>query len=273
MGIIGDMGVGKSTAISFIFDLLVPAALADKPINRPVLETGAGGTTMCEVHVKTGPEFGISLLPMSDGELSELVADFCASKWAISSNQQQQQGESVGVSREAERAIRNMSGLGRKRETIAGKSAYHDPVTDLIKSSGSEEEFRTRVIGLMGLENRTKRELWYDSSTRKHPMEWVTETFKAVNNGRMKDVPLPKSIDLLIPNFGRSFGELEITVVDTKGVDDVAVREDLDHRLKDPRTAQARGFSCSICGRRSLSVLIPARCPSFRFLALKRRER
>ena len=68
-------------------------------------------------------------------------------------------------------------------------------------------------------------------------MEWVTDTFKAVNNGRLKDVPLPKSIDLLIPNFGRTFGELEVTVIDTKGVDDVAVREDLDHRLKDPRTA------------------------------------
>ena len=90
---------------------------------------------------------------------------------------------------------------------------------------------------LMNLDDRTRRELWYDSSTRKHPMEWVTETFKAVNNGRLKDVPLPKNIDLLIPNFGRAFGELDITVIDTKGVDDVAVREDLDHRLKDPRTA------------------------------------
>ena len=57
-------------------------------------------------------------------------------------------------------------------------------------------------------------------------MEWVTETFKAVNNGRWKDVSLPRSIDLLIPNFGRSFGELDIVVIDTKGVDDVAVREE-----------------------------------------------
>ncbi len=37
--------------------------------------------------------------------------------------------------------------------------------------------------------------------------------------------------------LGKTFGEFEITVVDTKGVDDVAVREDLDHRLKDPRTS------------------------------------
>ena len=234
----GDMGVGKSTAISFIFDLLIPTALVNKSINRPVLETGGGGTTICEVHIKPGPEFGISLVPMSDAELRDLVADFCAARWAAYGAVAQDVSEiSSVVSREADRAIRNMSGLTRRSETINGKVTFHDPIEDLAKSSGTQEEFRTRVLGLMNLENRTRRELWYDSSTRKHPMEWITETFKAVNNGRMKDVPLPKSIDLLVPNFGRSLGELEITVIDTKGVSDVAVREDLDHRLKDPRTA------------------------------------
>ncbi len=114
---------------------------------------------------------------------------------------------------------------------------YSDPANDLARNCANEEEFRTRLLGLMNLSDRTRRELWYDSGTRKHPMEWVTETFKAVNNGRLNDVALPRSLDLLIPNFGRAFGELEISVVDTKGVDDVAVREDLDARLKDPRSA------------------------------------
>lgn len=233
---IGDMGVGKSTAISFLFDLLVPPSMAETTINRPVLETGAGGTTICEVHIKSGPEFGLALLPMSDAELRELVGDFCAAKWSTYMKEQRDSADAVNVSREAERAIRNMAGLTRKRETIEGKIVYLDPVQDLAKSCGSEEEFRTRVLGLMNLDERSRRELWYDSSTRKHPMEWVTETFKAVNNGRLRDVPLPKSINLLIPNFGKNFGEMDISVIDTKGVDDVAVREDLDKRLKDPRT-------------------------------------
>jgi len=55
LAFIGDMGVGKSTAISFIFDLLVPPVLADKPTDRPILETGGGGTTICEVHIKAAP--------------------------------------------------------------------------------------------------------------------------------------------------------------------------------------------------------------------------
>jgi hypothetical protein len=233
----GDLGVGKSTAICFLFDLLVPPGLADKQINRPVLETGAGGTTVCEVHITGGPEFGICLVPMSENELRQLVADFCAAKWMLSTSGQRDTSDPVGVSREIDRAVRNMSGLGRRKETKDGKVVYFDPAIELARSCASEEEFRTRILGLMGLADRTRRELWYDSATRKHPMEWVMETFILVNNGRLEDVPLPRSLDILVPGFGRDFGELQISVIDTKGVDDVAVREDLDMRLKDPRSA------------------------------------
>lgn len=236
LAFIGDMGVGKSTAISFIFDLLVPPALAGKPTDRPILETGGGGTTICEVHIKRGPEFGISIVPMTDAELRGLVSDFCATKWMGLSGEQRDNGEVLSVSRETDRAIRNMAGLNRRRETVDGKVTWHDPVLDIARSCSTDEEFRTRILGLMGLDARTSREVWYDSATRKNPMEWVTETFKAINNGRLKDVLLPRSIDLIIPDFGRSFGEFAISVIDTKGVDDVAVREDLDARLKDPRT-------------------------------------
>lgn len=234
---IGPIGVGKSTGLSFLFDLLVPASLASKPIDRPVLETGAGGTTICEVHIKRGPEFGISLLPMADADLRELIADFCASRWAVLKGQMKDSVESAGVSREHDRAIRNMAGLTRRRSTEGGKIVYFDPVSDLVSASSSEDEFRMRVLEMMNLSARTQREIWYDSATRQHPMEWVMKTFREVNNGRLPEASLPASIDLIIPDFGRSFGELEISVIDTKGVDDVAVREDLDLRLKDPRTA------------------------------------
>lgn len=234
---IGDIGVGKSTAISFIFDLLVPARAEEKTINRPMLETGAGGITICEVHIKSGPEFGISVVPMDSTELTDLISDFCAAKWAMTHRMDGESLETPQVSREVERAIRNMSGLVRRRTTTDGKASYHDPIQDLIRDCQAEDEFRARVIGAMNLPERTNTEIWYESGTRKHPSEWMREGFLAVNNGRMADVPLPKSIGLIIPDFGKSFGEFEITVVDTKGVNDVAVREDLDLRLKDPRTA------------------------------------
>ena len=234
---VGDMGVGKSTAISFVFDLLVPAKADERSINRPVLETGAGGTTICEVHIAGGPEFGISVLPMEASELTSLVSDFCAVKWTAIRKNQNDGSETPRVGREVERAIRNMSGLVRKKTVTDGKTHYHDPIQDFVRSYQGEDELRAHVLNCMGLPERTNAELWYRSGMGKHPSEWLRETFRAVNNGRMRDVPFPKSIRLIVPDFGKTFGELEITVIDTKGVDDVAVREDLDLRLRDPRTA------------------------------------
>ena len=234
---LGDIGVGKSTAISFIFDLLVPVRTGERSINRPVLETGAGGTTICEVSIKNGPEFGISVQPMDVSDLINMVSDFCAVEWIRIHRDQNEGSETPRVSREVERAIRNMSGLARRRTTMDGKPSYHDPVHDLVRDCQAEDELRARVLDNMGLPGRTNTEIWYPKVGGEHPFGWIRETFRAVNNGRMQDVPLPRNIDLIVPDFGKSFGEFEITIIDTKGIDDVAVREDLDLMLRDPRTS------------------------------------
>ena len=232
---IGDMGVGRSTAISFAYGLLVPAKADERSINRPVLETGAGGTTICEFHIGNGPEFGITLIPMASAELTGLVSDFSAVQWATV--HKGEASETPRVGREVERTIRNMSGLVRRKVTSGGKTSYYDPILDLVRDCQGEDDLRARILDMMGLRRRTNTEIWYSIGTGKHQLEWLRETFRAVNNGRMSDVPLPKSIRLIIPDFGRTFGEFEVTVIDTKGVDDVAVREDLDLRLSDPRTS------------------------------------
>ena len=198
IGFIGDMGVGKSTAICFLFDLLVPPTLTDKQINRPILETGGGGTTICEVHVKAGPQFGISLVPMNENEHRQLVADFCAAKWMLLGSGQRETTETVGVSAENDRAIRNMSGLWRRRETKEGKVSYHDPVTELARASASEDEFRTRVLALIGLADRTRRELLVRQchAEASDGMGDGDVQVCRTNRSSLKDVPLPRSIDL-----------------------------------------------------------------------------
>lgn len=243
IAVIGDIGVGKSTAISFIFELLKTAKNDSLVSGSPILETGAGGTTICEVHIKSGNEFGLKIEPMFAQDIRNLVSDFANAKWAASIEAHSGYvGESVGVSREVERAIRNMSGLTRKKVLVDGKKHYQDPVHTLIKESHSEQKFCSKVLELMNLEHRVKQQLWYDSATRLGPTEWLADVFKKVNNGRMSECPLPSSIDLLIPNFDTLTDELDITVIDTKGVDDLAVREDLDLRLRDQRTATV--FCC-----------------------------
>ena len=126
LAFIGDIGVGKSTAISFIFDLLVPAKADERSTNRPVLETGGGGTTICEVHIRSGPESGISVVPMEDSDLVSLVSDFCAVKWATLRKERNEGSETPRVGREVDRAIRNMSGLGVCRIGISAGTRDKD---------------------------------------------------------------------------------------------------------------------------------------------------
>ena len=233
---IGDIGVGKSTAISFIFNLLVPARAGER--SRTVLETGAGGTTICEVHVRSGPEFGISVLPMerfrSDpyglGLLcGEVGHDSQGTerrfgepqRWAGKSNERSgtcpalPEGRHRGTARRAT-TIPFPTWLGIAR---ARMSCVH-----VCSTTWTCRDERTRKSGI-----RAAGDTIHSSGS-------VTPSETSITVV-MRDVPLPRNIGLLVPGFGKSFGEFEITVIDTKGVDDVAVREDLDSRLRDPRTS------------------------------------
>ncbi len=234
---IGEVGVGKSTAISFLYNLLEPASPDGRRMERVVLETGGGHTTLCEVNIRRGPAFGILIQPQADAEMRALVGDFCASTWLRRPGVETSQGEKVGVSEEVQRALRNMSNLTVKRERGAdGKNIYRDQAIELAHLCSSEEEFRARVIDRMQLEARTRRELWVDDVGSKGAMQQLRATFRDVNNGRLGDVPMPASIDIMLPGFGSELPGLVVSLVDTKGMDEVAVRPDLDARLKDNRT-------------------------------------
>ena len=89
----------------------------------------------------------------------------------------------------------------------------------------------------MQLSNRNRREIWFESDRDASPQSWLADCFKAINNGRNPDFLLPRSIDLIVPDFAAAEVGLDVTIIDTKGVDDLAVREDIDNRLRDPRTA------------------------------------
>lgn len=235
---VGEIGVGKSTALSFLYDLLLPAKESAKLTDRVLLEAGGGGTTVCEVCIRRGPEFGIVVQPMLDSELRQLVADLCTSKWTQSAQASSGRTESVGIGREYERAIRNMAGLTTRRDTTPdGRRTRRDLLAELVARCKSEDELRTKVLDAMQLPIRGRREIWFDSTRAASPHTWLADCFKAINNGRHPDFLLPRSIDLIIPEFAAAEVGLDVTIIDTKGVDDLAVREDIDTRLRDPRTA------------------------------------
>ena len=203
---VGDIGVGKSTAICRVSGLEVMDGDSTTP--NPVLEVGGGGVTICEVHIAQGPGYGLVIEPMSDSELRREVSEFATllkNPPKVSQDQDDGGGQTTGTSKEVDRAIRNMSGLTKTLRRGRGPDgkrirAAEDPAEELGNASDSTSEFVVEILARMNLERRSKRELWYPSATTdKDPRVWLKETFELLNNGRHPDFSIPKHIDIQVP--------------------------------------------------------------------------
>ena len=240
---IGDIGVGKTTAICKVTNLEIQNQRTNK--DTPVLEAGAGGITVCEVHIVEGPKYGIIVEPKSTEEIHREVREFAELlKNHPMPDQEGESGEpdSLGTTKEIERAIRNMSKLTRRfiRSVDAdGKRTLtvEDPAEEMAKQSKDTDAFALEILALMELDKRTRRELWYPDTSGKPPLEWLQETFIQVNNGRHPEFSIPHRIEILIPLSILEYKPLSIRLVDTKGIDRNAIRSDIERHFNDPNTA------------------------------------
>jgi transcriptional regulator with XRE-family HTH domain len=244
---IGSIGIGKSTAICRLSGLEV--SVSDSPNPAPVLETGAGGTTVCEVHLRSGPGYGLLIEPRSDAEIRADVTDFA--EWirsgisATSDVEDADGDESQGIAKEVERAIRNLAGLkiqrekgldGKPKKGPNGKPEKRDDAKELAKTCATTRELVVEILARMELHKRDRRDAWYDAGTGMQPLEWLRETFKKVNNGLHPDFTLPKRIEIVMPNMLLESTGLSIRLIDTKGIDRTAARADIENLLDDPHT-------------------------------------
>jgi len=238
---IGSIGVGKSTAICKLTGLL---KLGEEKLDRQiVLETGAGGITLCEVHISQGPRYGLRVIPRVEDSIRRDVEDFCdylmASTRQPSNGQtssDEEDGDPLGISKEVVRAIRNMADLTEKRREENGKRIRIDPAKELAKQLGNVQELCIHILTKMDLLRRNKRDEWYPENHPQSPAQWLQELFSAVNNGRHLEFSLPQKIEIIIPDAVFASRELPIRIVDTKGIDQTAERQDLECHFDDPRT-------------------------------------
>lgn len=236
---IGPIGIGKSTAICRMAGLEVTSSDAPQPV--PVLEAGAGGITICEVHLRAGPGYGLLIDPRSDEEVRADTTDFAeyvlGAGSAITHNDSSEDADAQGISKEIERAIRNLSGLRIRREKGPdGKQLRRDEAKELAKTYSTVRELVVEILARMELHRRDRRDIWYDTSTGKEPLTWLKETFEAVNNGRHPDFTLPKRIEVVVPKPLIDADDLSVRLIDTKGIDRTAARADLENLLDDPHT-------------------------------------
>jgi len=235
---VGSIGIGKSTAICRVTGLEIPDDKGDQP--TPVLEAGSGGITICEVHLRTGPGYGLLVEPCTEDEVRSYVFDLAEQLVADTSaptEVQEPDREGQGVSKEIDRAIKNMAGLRVRREKGAdGKTIRHDETKALASRCASVRELVVEILTRMELQKRDKRDIWYDPTSGKAAHVWLKECFELVNNGRHTEISLPRRIEIVVPRPLIDGTDLSLRIVDTKGVDRTAARADLESLLDDPHT-------------------------------------
>lgn len=235
---IGPIGIGKSTAICHATCLEVAGPENEPP--APVLEAGAGGITICEVHLRTGPAYGLLIEPRSDDEIRTDVTDFAEhikGTAPLPDETHEADGDTQGISKEIERAVRNMAGLRIRREKGSGrKITRRDEAKELGETMANVRELVVEVLARMELHKRDRRDIWYNASCGKPPLVWLKDTFESINNGRHPEFTLPRRIEVIVPDQLLGKSAVMVRIVDTKGIDQTAARADLEGHLDEPHT-------------------------------------
>ena len=230
LAFIGNIGTGKTTAICHLLGLLDDG--------EPILSTGSGRTTLCEVELRQGDQLQIEVVPHSEAEVTSYLNDFALYLMAGSGSEATNNDNSEGfkLSAEVDRALRNMLGLRVRRfKNEQGKRERNDTAKDFAREFNNVSALTNALAERMNLPSRiqTKFEPSHDATQN----QWLHETFKSINNGTTKSAGLAKRIIISIPAplFKQNM-DFSIVVVDTKGVDETVNRQDLDSCLTDRRT-------------------------------------
>lgn len=233
VALIGDIGVGKSTVLCLIAALWRTEDGLDLD-QRPILEAGGGGVTVCEVGVEQGARWGILVDALPSDEVFLLAGDLCEAMWARLKGEH---GGEKGVSKEVDRALRNMAGMARvKRKDESGKTKIHDPMEEFASGLPDLEALKSEFCARLRVWERVKREEWIDGQPDDATaFAWIAEEFRRVNNGRNPAFPFPARIRVQVPRVLLS-KEVTVEFIDTKGIDGTSVRPDLGRYLTDARS-------------------------------------
>lgn len=219
---IGTVGIGKTTALSHLTNLVLPGP-GGAP--KPIFPASGGRTTTSEVVVRSAPAFSISVEPRTADEVRQLVRETVD---ALAEGKASQ-------STEIDRAIRNMAEL-QKRKNPDDPKALIDPIKEMLAAPDADRDDIVHVIvNRMRLEERTETQLMLSESDAAG-LDWVSKTAADINFGRHPRFTLPDRVTVFVPRSVLRKSAYDLTLVDTKGILGTADREDLQKFLADPRT-------------------------------------
>ncbi|WP_296030625.1 hypothetical protein [uncultured Alcanivorax sp.] len=226
LAFIGNVGTGKTTAICHLLGLLDG--------DEPILSTGSGRTTLCEVEISAGTQLKVEVTPHTEAEVKSYLTDF-AQYLHVSDIAESDNSESFKLSAEVERALRNMLNLRISRtKNPEGKRITIDNAKNFAADYQSIESLADVLMERIDFPSRHQMLFTNDDGLDQN--QWLHSTFKAINSCTNPSVGLPKHIRILVP--ARLFDKINyaLSVIDTKGVDQTVNRADLDDCLTDNRT-------------------------------------
>jgi hypothetical protein len=229
---IGPTSVGKTTVICRMLNLIQDSI--------PILAVGAGHTTISEVHVISGPDYGIAIDPLPDEEVMRYVDEFAEYLLILLQAETSDISQSVDsreliLSPEVERCLRNMCELQRKHPKVDGTIVSIDTALDLARKIQDQDALRAEIWSRMNMPMRKETELICDVFDEDKKKKWLKRNFLVINNGRHPGFGIPSRITVIVPDALIDIPEYRITVVDTKGIDQTSQRADIERQLKDER--------------------------------------
>ncbi|MBO0350345.1 hypothetical protein J0895_14765 [Phormidium pseudopriestleyi FRX01] len=224
---VGSIGVGKTTAICHITGLLIPKA--KKFALKNALSVAAGRTTVCEVGIKVGEKLGVRIKPQTPEEIDKSINDLCVQCFSENQEQQDREKADLGgiVPLEIKRLLLNMADLN------------DEGLSELVKSCKSPDSLVAKFKEKLRLQDRKREEIWFEEkNSDPTDMEWLKETFKAINYGNNPEVTVPKQMDVIVPDRVFSDSVFELEIIDTRGLDNegTTIRRDIIDCLDNPRT-------------------------------------
>jgi len=233
IGYVGEIGVGKTTALCKLGGLTIASQNPDD-LTGMMLDTGGGRTTLCDVVVQKGDRYSFLVEPTPDEEVYRLAEELCRSVFEVRDSAQRTIATDYRPPEEIIRALRNMSGLVRTR---ADRNAtFVDPLVTLASKARTLDELQVEFTSLLTLWRRTRTKIEFGGEDDSSGRRWFRETFTAINNGRRSDFSIPEKITATIPFSLIPNTSLNITLLDTRGLDGSSVRPDIISHLRNDRS-------------------------------------
>ncbi len=238
---IGEPGKGKTTAICNWLNLLKRVKENEKrPEAISLLATASGRTTAAEVHIKqvtTASKIRIEY--MSIDQQKEYIKEYCSFYYSWFNMTDDDANDTIDsdtaensiVHSEIDRIIRNMASLENLPSKIKEQSQdKHNKILSFMKQFENATSFYAYILDIIDLEKRQCSVIPYKEDVDFE--EWLSKTFKEVNDGKRPDCSIASKIyvDICSKDFSLELPDCIGEIIDTIGLDST-VRTDLQELM------------------------------------------